>query len=121
DLMNQIQGDVNRQAKELGVEIVDLRMTRVDLPAQNSTAVYRRMTTERNREAADIRANGDQIAATIKAKADRFTSSWIWFIRRVRSVLTMASRVERARTLRRDELVKLARRWLASATLFTDW
>ncbi|RYZ27562.1 MAG: protease modulator HflC, partial [Propionibacteriaceae bacterium] len=35
DLMNQIQGDVNRQAKELGVEIVDLRMTRVDLPAQN--------------------------------------------------------------------------------------
>ncbi|MCJ2082307.1 protease modulator HflC [Methylobacterium sp. J-090] len=71
DLMNQIQGDVNRQAKELGVEIVDLRMTRVDLPAQNSTAVYRRMTTERNREAADIRANGDQIAATIKAKADR--------------------------------------------------
>ncbi|SFH05722.1 protease modulator HflC [Methylobacterium gossipiicola] len=71
DLMNQIQGDVNRQAKELGIEIVDLRMTRVDLPAQNSTAVYRRMTTERNREAADIRANGDQIAATIKAKADR--------------------------------------------------
>ncbi len=71
DLMNTIQGDVNRQAKDLGVEIVDLRMTRVDLPAQNSSAVYKRMTTERNREAADIRANGDQIAATIKAKADR--------------------------------------------------
>jgi len=71
DLMNQIQADVNRQAKELGVEIVDLRMTRVDLPAQNSTAVYNRMKTERQREAADIRANGDQIAATIKAKADR--------------------------------------------------
>lgn len=70
-LMNVIQGDVNNQAKELGVEIVDLRMTRVDLPAQNSTAVYKRMITERNREAADIRANGDQISATIKAKADR--------------------------------------------------
>ncbi|GJE17584.1 protease modulator HflC [Methylobacterium marchantiae] len=70
-LMNVIQADVNTQAKELGVEIVDLRMTRVDLPAQNSTAVYKRMITERNREAADIRANGDQIAATIKAKADR--------------------------------------------------
>ena len=69
--MNQIQEDVNRQAKELGVEIVDLRMTRVDLPAQNSAAVYKRMKTEREREAADIRANGDQIAATIKAKADR--------------------------------------------------
>lgn len=69
--MNQIQADVNKQAKELGVEIVDLRMTRVDLPAQNSSAVYKRMTTERQREAADIRANGDQIAVTIKAKADR--------------------------------------------------
>jgi membrane protease subunit HflC len=71
ELMNQIQADVNKQAKELGVEIVDLRMTRVDLPAQNSSAVYKRMTTEREREAADIRANGEQIAVTIKAKADR--------------------------------------------------
>ena len=70
-LMHQIQEDVNRQAKALGIEIVDLRMTRVDLPAQNSAAVYRRMKTEREREAADIRANGDQIAATIRAKADR--------------------------------------------------
>ena len=71
ELMNQIQADVNRQAKELGVEIVDLRMTRVDLPAQNSSAVYKRMTTERQREAADIRATGEQAAVTIKAKADR--------------------------------------------------
>ena len=71
ELMNQIQADVNRQAKELGVEIVDLRMTRVDLPAPNSSAVYKRMTTERQREAADIRATGEQAAVTIKAKADR--------------------------------------------------
>lgn len=70
-LMNVIQGDVNTQAKDLGIEIVDLRMTRVDLPAQNSSAVYKRMITERNREAADIRAKGNQNAATIKAKADR--------------------------------------------------
>lgn len=70
-LMNEIQEDVNRQAKALGIQIVDLRMTRVDLPAANSSAVYKRMKTEREREAADIRANGDQIAATIRAKADR--------------------------------------------------
>ncbi|MDP4021947.1 protease modulator HflC [Methylobacterium sp. NEAU 140] len=70
-LMHQIQEDVNRQAKALGIEIVDLRMTRVDLPAQNSAAVYKRMKTEREREAADIRANGEQAAATIRAKADR--------------------------------------------------
>jgi modulator of FtsH protease HflC len=71
ELMNEIQEDVNKQAKQLGVEIVDLRMTRVDLPAKNSQAVYDRMTSERKREAADIRANGDQAAATIKAKADK--------------------------------------------------
>ncbi|GJD81424.1 protein HflC [Methylobacterium gregans] len=70
-LMNEIQEDVNRQAKALGIQIVDLRMTRVDLPAANSSAVYKRMKTEREREAADIRANGDQIAATIRARADR--------------------------------------------------
>ena len=70
-IMNEIQEDVNRQAKALGIEIVDVRMTRVDLPAQNSSAVYKRMKTEREREAADIRANGEQIAATIRAKADR--------------------------------------------------
>ncbi|MDR7038250.1 membrane protease subunit HflC [Methylobacterium sp. BE186] len=70
-LMNEIQEDVNRQAKSLGVEIVDLRMTRVDLPAQNSSAVYERMKTERKREAADVRANGEQIAQTIRARADR--------------------------------------------------
>ncbi|WP_336486547.1 protease modulator HflC [Methylobacterium nigriterrae] len=70
-LMNEIQEEVNRQAKALGIQIVDLRMTRVDLPAQNSSAVYERMKTERKREAADVRANGEQIAATIRAKADR--------------------------------------------------
>lgn len=70
-LMHNIQEDVNRQAKALGIEIVDLRMTRVDLPAQNSAAVYRRMKTEREREAADIRATGEQAAATIRARADR--------------------------------------------------
>lgn len=70
-LMNQIQDEVNRQAKNLGVEFLDLRLTRVDLPAANSQAVYQRMQSERQREAADIRANGNQLAATIKAKADR--------------------------------------------------
>lgn len=70
-IMDEIQKDVNRQANALGIEIVDVRMTRVDLPAQNSSAVYKRMKTEREREAADIRANGEQIAVTIRAKADR--------------------------------------------------
>jgi len=71
NLMNRIQEDVNRQAQNLGVEIIDLRLTRVDLPAVNSQAVYQRMQTERQREAADLRANGQQIAQTIRARAER--------------------------------------------------
>ncbi|HEX8164502.1 MAG TPA: protease modulator HflC [Beijerinckiaceae bacterium] len=71
NLMNRIQEDVNRQAQNLGVEIIDLRLTRVDLPASNSQAVYQRMQTERQREAADLRANGQQQAATIRARAER--------------------------------------------------
>ncbi|MBB4039329.1 membrane protease subunit HflC [Microvirga flocculans] len=70
-LMNRIQEDVNRQAKNLGIEMIDVRLTRVDLPAANSQAVYQRMRTEREREAADIRANGQQQAQTIRAKAER--------------------------------------------------
>jgi membrane protease subunit HflC len=71
DLMNLIQDVVNRQAQSFGVEIIDVRLTRVDLPAANSQAVFQRMQTERQREAADLRANGQQLAASIKARADR--------------------------------------------------
>jgi membrane protease subunit HflC len=70
-LMNRIQEDVNRQAQNLGIEILDLRLTRVDLPAANSQAVYQRMQTERQREAADLRGQGSQAAQGIRARADR--------------------------------------------------
>ena len=70
-LMNRIQEDVNRQAASLGIQMVDVRLTRVDLPAANSQAVYQRMRTEREREAADLRANGQQRAQTIRARAER--------------------------------------------------
>ena len=70
-LMNRIQEDVNRQAQSLGIEMIDVRLTRVDLPAANSQAVYQRMRTEREREAADLRANGQQRAQTIRAQAER--------------------------------------------------
>jgi modulator of FtsH protease HflC len=70
-LMNRIQDDVNRQAASLGIEMIDVRLTRVDLPAANSQAVYQRMRTEREREAADLRANGQQQAQMIRARAER--------------------------------------------------
>jgi membrane protease subunit HflC len=70
-LMERIQADVNRQAQAFGIEIADVRLTRVDLPAANSQAVFQRMQTERQREAADLRANGSQTSQEIRARADR--------------------------------------------------
>ncbi len=70
-LMNRIQDEVNRQARGFGIEIVDVRLTRVDLPAANSQAVFQRMQTERQREAADLRANGTQASQEIRSRADR--------------------------------------------------
>jgi membrane protease subunit HflC len=70
-LMDRIQEDVNRQAQSLGIEMIDVRLTRVDLPNANSQAVYQRMRSEREREAADLRANGQQQAQTIRARAER--------------------------------------------------
>jgi len=70
-LMRKIRDDVNRQAQGLGLNVVDVRLRRADLPEQNSQAVFQRMQTERQREAADIRAQGSQMSQGIKAKADR--------------------------------------------------
>lgn len=71
ELMLRIQEIVDRQAEQLGIEVIDVRLTRVDLPPANSEAVFRRMQTEREREAADLRAQGAQRAASIRARADR--------------------------------------------------
>ena len=70
-LMKRISDEVNAAARGIGVEIVDVRLRRVDLPEQNSQAVFQRMQTERQREATDIRAQGTQAAQGIRARADR--------------------------------------------------
>lgn len=70
-LMRQIKERVNAAARGIGVEIVDVRLRRVDLPEQNSQAVFDRMKTERQREATDIRAQGTQQGQGIRARADR--------------------------------------------------
>ena len=70
-LMRQIRERVNKAASGLGVEIVDVRLRRVDLPDQNSQAVFDRMKTERQREATDLRAQGRQQQQSIQARADR--------------------------------------------------
>ena len=70
-LMNRIRDDVNREAARFGMSVVDVRLRRVDLPAANSAAVFQRMQTERQREAAEARALGGQQAQEVRARADR--------------------------------------------------
>ena len=71
DLMALMRGQLDRDARQFGIEVVDARIRRADLPLKNSEAVYSRMKTERQREAAEFRAQGSQKSQEIKAKADR--------------------------------------------------
>jgi modulator of FtsH protease HflC len=70
-LMRTILSQVNQEAAEFGVEIVDVRIKRVDLPEANMQAIYRRMQTERQREAAEFRAEGEGASRRIRGTADR--------------------------------------------------
>ncbi len=71
ELMARIRQFVGQEAKSYGIDVVDVRIRRADLPEQNSQAVYRRMQTERQREAAEYRAQGLQRAQEIRSHADR--------------------------------------------------
>jgi len=70
-LMARVRDQLNREAQAFGISVVDVRIRRADLPDQNSQAVYQRMQTERQREAAEFRAQGGQRAQEIRSKADR--------------------------------------------------
>lgn len=71
DLMTKITEQVDREARGLGIEVVDVKIRRADLPEANSQAIFGRMRTERQREAADFRAQGSEIAQGIRSRADR--------------------------------------------------
>ncbi|MDF2618240.1 MAG: HflC protein [Xanthobacteraceae bacterium] len=70
-LMARIRDQVNREAAGFGINVIDVRIRRADLPEANSQAVFQRMQTERQREAAEIRAQGAEAAQTIRARSDR--------------------------------------------------
>ena len=70
-LMSEITRRVNSKTKEWGVDTVDVRIKRADLPQANSQSVYNRMKTDREREAGQLRAEGDEEKARITATADR--------------------------------------------------
>ena len=66
-----IQEGVNTEAKNFGIQIIDVRIKRADLPQANSEAIYKRMQTEREREAKEFRAKGAEMAVTITSTADK--------------------------------------------------
>lgn len=90
ELMAQTRADVARRATagRFGIEVIDLRIKRADLPAANQAAVYRRMQTARQQEAAQIRAIGEQQKREIIASADKEVS------------ITLATATEEAETTR---------------------
>ena len=69
--MAVIQDGVNNEAEKFGITIIDIRIKRADLPQANSEAIYKRMQTEREREAKQFRARGAEMAVTITSTADK--------------------------------------------------
>tara|TARA_B100000953_G_scaffold94422_1_gene77154 strand:- start:797 stop:1669 length:873 start_codon:yes stop_codon:yes gene_type:complete len=72
ELMNKLATQLDLIAqRELGIEVIDLRVKKIDLPTEVSESVYNRMRTERERLARELRAQGNEVAAEIRAKADK--------------------------------------------------
>ena len=69
--MNKITKEVAEEAKDFGINVIDVRIRRADLPSANSEAIFKRMQTERTREAKEFRAEGFELGQTIKSKADK--------------------------------------------------
>lgn len=71
-LMLALRDELNiNTASDIGIEVIDVRVKRIDLPEDVRTSVYERMTTERNREAQELRSRGEELAIGIRADADR--------------------------------------------------
>ena len=71
ELMSIMLSSLNESVSDLGVEIIDFRVKRIDLPSNLSNSVYERMRTERNRLAEELRSEGKEIAREIRAVADK--------------------------------------------------
>jgi len=70
-IMVQIRDDVAAQAKDFGIDVVDVRLRRADLPEENSQAIYARMQSEREQQARQYRGEGAEAAQTVRANAER--------------------------------------------------
>ena len=98
-LMNQILGLAKAQATALGVDVIDVRLTRTDLPEQNLAATFARMRAEREREATDERARGGEAAQRVRAAADRTVVELTSDARREADVIRGEAEAERNRIL----------------------
>jgi membrane protease subunit HflC len=98
-LMNQIRDIARRQAANLGIEVIDVRLTRTDLPDQNLEATFARMRAERQREAADEIARGGEAAQRVRAAADRTAVELTSDARREAEVIRGEADAERNRIL----------------------
>lgn len=98
-LMNQIRDIARRQALALGIDVIDVRLTRTDLPEQNLEATFARMRAEREREAADEIARGGEAAQRVRAAADRTVVELTSDARRQADVIRGEADAERNRLL----------------------
>lgn len=96
-LMNRIRDRARREAGGLGVEIIDVRLTRTDLPEQNLAATFARMRAEREREAADEIARGNEAAQRVRALADRTVVELVSSARRESEIIRGEADAERNR------------------------
>jgi membrane protease subunit HflC len=70
-IMKQIRDEVNDQGKGFGIDVIDVRIRRADLPEENSQAIFARMKSEREQQAAQYRGEGAEAAQNVRANADR--------------------------------------------------
>src|SRR5215470_6936580 len=71
EIMHQIRDEVSAQGKSFGIDVVDVRIRRADLPEENSQAIFARMKSEREQQAAQYRGEGAEAAQTVRANAER--------------------------------------------------
>ena len=96
-LMNRIRDLARREAETLGIEVIDVRLTRTDLPRENLEATFARMRAEREREAADERARGNEAAQRVRALADRTVVELVSASRREAEIIRGEADAERNR------------------------
>jgi modulator of FtsH protease HflC len=98
-IMRDIGDNMNRETREFGIEVVDVRIRHADLPQKNSDAIFQRMQQERKREANEFRAEGSEISQRIKARADREATVLIAEATRESDILRGEGDAEKTRVL----------------------